>query len=78
MQQLLYEAEWTTSLDSHTPYGDERTWYSPDGTRSLRTSLEHPPACGWILALAPDFTENPSWTGNDSTPAAVIAALALT
>jgi len=32
VQQLLHEAGWTTSLDSHTAYGDERTWYSPDGT----------------------------------------------
>ena len=78
VQQLLHEAGWTSSLDAHTPLGDEPTWYSPDGSRRLRTSLEHPPARGWILALAPDFTENRTWTGNDSTPDAVIAALALT
>lgn len=78
VQQLLHEAGWATSLDARTAYGDELTWYSPDGTRRLRSGLEHPPARGWILALAPDFAEKSAWTGTDSTPAAVIAALALT
>jgi hypothetical protein len=76
LPELLDAAGWTWSRDTQCQHGTERTWYSPDGTARIRNSLEFLPATGWLLALAPDFTEGRGWTGDDDTPPAVIIALA--
>jgi hypothetical protein len=76
LQELLYTAGWTSSLDHECRFGNEITWYSPDGTRRLRNDLTYPSTTAWILTVAPDFTENRFPTGDQDTPPAVIAALA--
>jgi hypothetical protein len=78
LQELLYAAGWASSLDHECRFGNEITWYSPGGTRRLRNDLTYPPTTAWILTVAPDFTENKFPTGDQDTPPAVIAALALT
>lgn len=76
LPELLNAAGWTWSRGTQCQHGTERTWYSPDGTARICNSLEFLPETGWLLALAPDFTENSTWTGDDDTPPAVIIALA--
>lgn len=78
LPELLDAAGWTWSLDAQCRHGAERTWYSPDGTARIRNSLEFLPETGWLLALAPDFPESGTWTGDGDTPPAVIIALAST
>lgn len=76
--ELLYGAGWTSSLDHECRFGNETTWYSPDGTRRLRNDLTYPGSTAWILTVAPDFTEDKFPTGDQDTPPAVIAAFART
>ncbi|NUP46260.1 MAG: hypothetical protein HOW97_02940 [Catenulispora sp.] len=76
LPELLDAAGWTWSRDTQCQHGTENTWYSPDGTARIRNSLEFLPETGWLLTLAPGFTENNTWTGDDDTPPAVIIALA--
>ncbi|HTJ72620.1 MAG TPA: hypothetical protein VL551_34095 [Actinospica sp.] len=76
LPELLYGAGWTSSLDHEARFGNETTWYSPDGTRRLRNDLTYPSTTAWILTVAPDFTESRFPTGDQDTPPAVIAALA--
>lgn len=76
LPEQLDAAGWTSSLDAQCRHGEERTWYSLDGTARIRNSLEFLPETSWLLALAPDFAENSTWTGDADTPPAVIIALA--
>ena len=76
LPELLDAAGWQVTV-SRGERGAERTWWSPDGTRRIR--LEHlSPVEGWMLTRAPDFTDGATWTGDEDTPPAVLAALALT
>ena len=79
VSELLEAAGWTWSLDAACRHGEERTFYSPDGRRRVRNSLEFFPATSWILAQAPEFADSILWTGEDESeaPAAVIVAVAL-
>lgn len=75
--ERLFAAGWTWSVDNRCRHGVERTWYSPDGTRRIRNDLSYPWHPSWFLTHSPAFADGKRPTGDQATPPAVIAALAL-
>jgi hypothetical protein len=74
LSDLLDAAGWQDTV-SQGERGTERTWW----TAPAASGLEYlSPVDAWMLTRAPDFTDGATFTGDQNTPPAVLAALALT